>query len=136
MTDEEKKFMIYDNRRKELTLKAIETRDLKKGEVVIGSWKGESIAIYNEEGIKNLYSRWLEEKRQKELRAKDIKETISKKPIMTPDMELLKKNLTDLGKINEVEKLENELKGITEDLKVQNFDINELKDKVGNSIPL
>jgi len=55
---------------------------------------------------------------------------------MTPDMELLKKNLTDLGKINEVEKLENELKGITEDLKVQNFDINELKDKVGNSIPL
>lgn len=137
-TDKEKteKRMEYDPRKKELVLNTVTTMPLMEGEKEIGQYRAEARATYGKEGMIALKKDWERQKKNAEIRIGDIERSIKDTPEMTPELQVLKDQLTALQKIDRLEKQQEALKTAKKELKDVEDNLDELKSKVGNNLNL
>jgi len=152
MTDDIKRTIRYDDRRKILSVKTEEDQELKKEEVNGGNMKMTTNAEYNEAGIRMILQNAQTAKDQAEKtipqlqdRMKELEEDIVKygNVEMTPDLIALEEQLKKIKtfkdsqpKRAELENIKQMLNNAEKNLKQTNKDIQEIRNEIGGRLNL
>ncbi len=151
MTEEIKRTIHFDERRKILSVKTEENKEAKIGDINGGTLKFVSDAEYNEEGIKMILANAKKDKEDAEKfipvckdRIKELEEELKKSEefVMTPELEKLKKDMETLKAIletkgpqqKELENMNKMLENAQEKLKQSNKNIQEIQKEIGGRI--